>query len=144
MRSGPIAAFAASQHRGRTLQTGYGSLYRVGCGDDSSNRPGRDDGGDAVGSRDRLACRFSVGRFHWPDTDRNDPDRIVTFGIRPTYPAESLVTSSEVRRSTSLAPTAFEFGGFAKSQTVPRPKSTWQRKRTIGTVAYLCGALTPF
>ena len=68
------------------------------------------------------------------------PERIVTFGIRPTYPAESfgyIERGAIARRAGGSA--AMPSPASAKSRRRPWPANIWRRELFIGTPASSSG-----
>ncbi len=73
------------------------------------------------------------------------PDRIVTFGIRPTYPPNRLATSSVVSISKMRKPARrLRSPRSGKSRIATRRNSTCKPVPTTGTVEYSCGGRRRF
>ncbi len=73
------------------------------------------------------------------------PDRIVTFGIRPNYPAESFGYVQRANRwRTPKLPALIALHRFAKSQIAKSQSSICRPAPTTGTAASSCGEPAPF
>ena len=112
-----------------------------------ARRSGRRDGGHAGRPRDRAAEEFQATRSAMAAAlVEENPARMVTFGIRPTYPAESFgyiergepLESARGRRRG--VPAAYRVQQFhEKPEAATWPGGIWRRARSTGTRASLSG-----